>query len=60
MAFHSPAFAWLAYFSPAAPLLHRILYLFRKPFYDYSRGIPLNAPASPAHGGASKRRRRGV
>jgi hypothetical protein len=26
----------LAYFSPLAKLLHRLLYLFREPFYDYS------------------------
>lgn len=35
LAFHVPFIAHLAYFSPLADLLHRILYLFRKPFYDY-------------------------
>jgi uncharacterized protein (DUF362 family) len=35
LAFRSPAVAYLAYFSPLAALLHRLLYLFRKPFYDY-------------------------
>jgi uncharacterized protein (DUF362 family) len=34
-AFHSPALTYLAYFSPLAGALHRVLYLFRKPFYDY-------------------------
>jgi len=37
LAFHSPFFAYLAYFSPLAELLHRILYLFREPFYEYKR-----------------------
>jgi hypothetical protein len=34
-AFHSPALSYLAYFSPLVGVLHRMLYLFRKPFYDY-------------------------
>ena len=34
-AFRSPALTYLAYFSPLAGPLHRILYLFRKPFYNY-------------------------
>jgi uncharacterized protein (DUF362 family) len=46
LAFHSSWTAWLAYFSPAAAWLHRILYLIRKPFYDYSQVLPLDAPAS--------------
>lgn len=37
MAFHSPFLAHLAYFSPFADFLHRILYLFRKPFYNYQK-----------------------
>ncbi len=37
LAFNSPFLAYLAYFSPLADLLHRILYLFREPFYDYRR-----------------------
>lgn len=37
LAFHSPFLAYLAYFSPLAETLHRILYLFREPFYDYRR-----------------------
>jgi uncharacterized protein (DUF362 family) len=36
LAFRIPWIAWLAYFSPASSLLHRLLYLFRKPFYDYT------------------------
>ena len=36
-AFRSRALAYLAYFSPLAALLHRLLYLFREPFYDYSK-----------------------
>jgi hypothetical protein len=46
LAFRLPWFAWLAYFSPAAGLLHRILYLFRKPFYDYAHVLPLKGPVS--------------
>ena len=37
LAFHNPILAHLAYFSPLADLLHRILYLFRKPFYNYEK-----------------------
>ena len=34
-AFHSFSLAYLAYYSPLSDFLHRLLYLFRKPFYDY-------------------------
>jgi uncharacterized protein (DUF362 family) len=34
-AFRSPLLAYLAYHSPAAGLLHKILYLFRDKFYDH-------------------------
>jgi uncharacterized protein (DUF362 family) len=34
-AFRSFGLAYLAYYSPLAGLLHKLLYLFRKPFYDY-------------------------
>lgn len=34
-AFRSPLLAYLAYYSPLADILHRLLYLFREPFYDY-------------------------
>lgn len=37
-AFRSQTLAYLAYFSPLAGLLHRALYLFREPFYDYAEG----------------------
>ena len=37
LAFHSAPLAYLAYFSPLAGLLHRLLYIFRKPLYDYDR-----------------------
>jgi len=37
LAFRSPFLAYLAYFSPLSGVLHRILYLFREPFYDYQR-----------------------
>jgi len=33
LAFHNPFFASSSYFSPLAGILHRILYLFREPFY---------------------------
>ncbi len=35
LAFRSHAIAHLAYFSPLATFLHKVLYLFREPFYDY-------------------------
>lgn len=37
LAFKSPTIAWIAYFSPLSKLLHKILYLFRTPFYDYEK-----------------------
>lgn len=37
LAFNSPALSYLAYFSPLAGVLHKLLYLFRKPFYDYEK-----------------------
>lgn len=37
LAFNNPFLAWLAYFSPLSDLLHKILYLFREPFYDYEK-----------------------
>lgn len=37
LAFHIPFISYLAYFSPLADLLHRVLYLFREPFYDYHK-----------------------
>jgi len=37
LAFHNPMLAWLAYFSPLSDLLHRVLYLFREPLYDYKK-----------------------
>jgi uncharacterized protein (DUF362 family) len=37
LAFHNAFLAYLAYFSPLAEILHRILYLFREPFYEYRR-----------------------
>ncbi len=39
LAFHSPALAHLAYFSRWATPLHRLLYRFREPFYDYGKKI---------------------
>jgi uncharacterized protein (DUF362 family) len=37
LAFRSPLLAYLAYSSPLAGILHRILYLFREPFYEYRK-----------------------
>lgn len=37
LAFHNSFLAYLAYSSPLAEILHRILYLFREPFYEYRR-----------------------
>jgi hypothetical protein len=33
--FRSPFVSYLAYFSPVADLLHKLLYLVRKPMYNY-------------------------
>jgi uncharacterized protein (DUF362 family) len=35
--FNSSFLAWLGYRSPMAGLAHRLLYLFREPFYDYNK-----------------------
>ncbi len=35
LCFHNRFLAWLGYHSPIAGLAHRLLYLFRKPLYDY-------------------------
>ena len=37
LAFNHAFIAYLAYFSPLADILHKLLYLFRKPFYDYKK-----------------------
>ena len=37
LAFNSVEIAYLAYFSPIADFLHRVLYLIRKPLYDYEK-----------------------
>lgn len=39
-AFRSRPLAYVAYFSPAAGFLHRLLYLFREPFYEYGEHAP--------------------
>jgi uncharacterized protein (DUF362 family) len=36
-AFRYPLISYLAYFSSLAHILHRILYLFREPLYDYTK-----------------------
>jgi uncharacterized protein (DUF362 family) len=48
LAFRSRPLAYLAYFSPAASLLHRLLYLFREPFYDYGKGKAPSSGRAPA------------
>jgi hypothetical protein len=35
LCFHSSVLSYLGYFSPLAGPLHKLLYLFRKPFYNY-------------------------
>lgn len=35
LAFHHPFLAYIAYFSPLAKILHKLLYIFREPLYDY-------------------------
>jgi uncharacterized protein (DUF362 family) len=35
--FNNSFLAWLGYHSPLAGLAHRLLYLFREPFYDYDK-----------------------
>ena len=48
LAFRSRLLAYVAYYSPAASLLHKILYLFRQPFYNYkSPDTTLDAPNLP-------------
>lgn len=37
LAFKNPFIAYLAYFSPLSGFLHKVLYLFREPFYDYKK-----------------------
>ena len=37
LAFKSPIVAHLAYFSRWSKMLHRLLYIFREPFYDYGK-----------------------
>jgi uncharacterized protein (DUF362 family) len=37
IAFKSPFFAYIAYFSPVSKSLHKLLYLVREPFYDYDK-----------------------
>ena len=36
-AFHYSALAYVAYFSPLAGALQKLLYVFRGPFYEYDR-----------------------
>jgi uncharacterized protein (DUF362 family) len=57
LAFRSPLLAYLAYFSPIAALLHKLLYLFRKPFYDYGL-YTSRAPGEDATPGEIPRRPR--
>jgi len=40
IAFQHATIAYLAYFSPAADLLHKLLYLIREPLYDYKKYSP--------------------
>jgi uncharacterized protein (DUF362 family) len=50
-AFRSPLLTYLGYYSPIANVLHKLLYLFREPFYDYGEaGRPAYAPSSPSDG----------
>jgi uncharacterized protein (DUF362 family) len=46
-AFNSRAIAYVGYFSPVAELLHKLLYKFREPFYEYDYAAP-TAP-TPEH-----------
>ncbi len=39
LAYNSPIIAYLGYFSPLADLLHKVLYWFREPFYDYKKYV---------------------
>src|SRR4051794_40538155 len=43
-AFRSRPLAYLAYFSPLAAVLHRLLYVFREPFYDYEGRKAIDGP----------------
>jgi hypothetical protein len=55
LAFRIPWLARLAYVSPAAGLLHRLLYLVRTPFYDYSQSYPISDTAGIAAGDSRAR-----
>lgn len=46
LAFKNPKLAHLAYFSRWSHLLHRLLYLFREPFYDYDKERRIREEAS--------------
>ena len=48
LAFRSPVISYLAYFSRLAGLLHWIMYIFRKPFYDYQEYAMLYKPRAYA------------
>jgi len=39
LAYNNSFIAYLGYFSPVSDLLHRILYRFREPFYDYKKYV---------------------
>jgi uncharacterized protein (DUF362 family) len=39
LAFNSAIVAYLGYFSPLAGILHKVLYWFREPFYDYDKYV---------------------
>jgi uncharacterized protein (DUF362 family) len=39
LAYNNALIAYLGYFSPLANLLHKILYWFREPFYDYNKYV---------------------
>lgn len=36
LCFNNSVLAWIGYHSPLAGVLHKLLYLFREPFYDYA------------------------
>jgi len=47
LCFNSSFLAWLGYRSPVAGLAHRLLYLFREPFYDYETEKQKVRPKDP-------------
>lgn len=56
MAFRSSMLAQVAYFSPLSGFLHRLLYQFREPFYEYKAKTTKSSTGGQRHGADDKDR----